>query len=178
MTLAKKGVLRPDESLATVDRRELAPRFADLARQVWVPQWRLPDGVTFDQPVLQYLPSLQLYDPVMTREITVRDLLTHHTGLPGSDQLWTGNDYGIDEIIRRMRQRVGPDFIIIYRLSMLDLIEDGSTWEEVVQLAKEIEKAGATIINTGIGWHEARWAGCPALRRDQYRTPTSMRVIR
>jgi 2,4-dienoyl-CoA reductase (NADPH2) len=51
---------------------------------------------------------------------------------------------------------VGRDFILIYRLSMLDLIEDGSTWEEVVQLAKEIEKAGATIINTGIGWHEAR----------------------
>lgn len=51
---------------------------------------------------------------------------------------------------------MGENFIIIYRLSMLDLIEDGSTWEEVVHLAKEIEKAGATIINTGIGWHEAR----------------------
>lgn len=60
------------------------------------------------------------------------------------------------EIIRQAREKVGKDFIIIYRLSMLDLIEDGSTWEEVVQLAKEIEKAGATIINTGIGWHEAR----------------------
>ncbi|MEX0605302.1 MAG: NADPH-dependent 2,4-dienoyl-CoA reductase [Marinobacter sp.] len=60
------------------------------------------------------------------------------------------------EIVRRVRERVGTDFIIIYRLSMLDLIEDGSTWEEVVVLAKAIEKAGATIINTGIGWHEAR----------------------
>ncbi|SDX19754.1 oxidoreductase [Marinobacter mobilis] len=60
------------------------------------------------------------------------------------------------EIVRRVRERVGDEFIIIYRLSMLDLIEDGSTWEEVVQLAKAIEKAGATIINTGIGWHEAR----------------------
>ncbi|MEM7240843.1 MAG: FAD-dependent oxidoreductase [Pseudomonadota bacterium] len=60
------------------------------------------------------------------------------------------------EIVRRMRQRVGADFIIIYRLSMIDLIPNGSTWEEVVLLAKEIEKAGATIINTGIGWHEAR----------------------
>ncbi|MCR8915165.1 NADPH-dependent 2,4-dienoyl-CoA reductase [Marinobacter panjinensis] len=60
------------------------------------------------------------------------------------------------EVVRRVRERVGSDFILIYRLSMLDLIEDGSTWEEVVQLAKEIEKAGATIINTGIGWHEAR----------------------
>lgn len=60
------------------------------------------------------------------------------------------------EIIRRTRERVGENFIIIYRLSMLDLVEGGSTWEEVVQLAKEIEKAGATIINTGIGWHEAR----------------------
>ncbi len=60
------------------------------------------------------------------------------------------------EIIRRTRERVGENFIIIYRLSMLDLVHDGSTWEEVVHLAKEIEKAGATIINTGIGWHEAR----------------------
>ena len=60
------------------------------------------------------------------------------------------------EIIRRTRAAVGPEFIIIYRLSMLDLVEGGSTWEEVVQLAKEVEKAGATIINTGIGWHEAR----------------------
>lgn len=60
------------------------------------------------------------------------------------------------EIVKRTRERVGSHFIIIYRLSMLDLVDDGSTWEEVVLLAKEIEAAGATIINTGIGWHEAR----------------------
>ena len=60
------------------------------------------------------------------------------------------------EIVRRTREAVGKGFIIIYRLSMLDLVEGGSTWQEVVELAKEIEKAGATIINTGIGWHEAR----------------------
>ncbi len=60
------------------------------------------------------------------------------------------------EIIKAVRAAVGHDFIIIYRLSMLDLIEQGSTWEEVVQLGKAIEAAGATIINTGIGWHEAR----------------------
>jgi 2,4-dienoyl-CoA reductase (NADPH2) len=60
------------------------------------------------------------------------------------------------EIVKKVRERVGENFIIIYRLSMLDLVEGGSTWEEVVQLAKAIEKAGATIINTGIGWHEAR----------------------
>ncbi|MCL6243944.1 NADPH-dependent 2,4-dienoyl-CoA reductase [Acinetobacter sp. ANC 7200] len=60
------------------------------------------------------------------------------------------------EIVRRTRELVGENFIIIYRLSMLDLVEGGSTFEEVVQLAKAIEKAGATIINTGIGWHEAR----------------------
>lgn len=59
-------------------------------------------------------------------------------------------------LVKSIREAVGEDFIIIYRLSMLDLIEKGSTWEEVVQLGKEIEKAGATIINTGIGWHEAR----------------------
>lgn len=60
------------------------------------------------------------------------------------------------EIVEQTRQAVGKEFIIIYRLSMLDLVEDGSSWEEVVQLAKAIEKAGANIINTGIGWHEAR----------------------
>jgi 2,4-dienoyl-CoA reductase (NADPH2) len=60
------------------------------------------------------------------------------------------------EIVTRMREAVGRDFIIVYRLSMLDLIPDGQTWDEVVKLAKAIEKAGATIINTGIGWHEAR----------------------
>ncbi|ULQ46338.1 NADPH-dependent 2,4-dienoyl-CoA reductase [Flagellatimonas centrodinii] len=60
------------------------------------------------------------------------------------------------EIVRRVREAVGPDFIIVYRLSMLDLIPDGQSWEEVVMLAKAIEAAGATIINTGIGWHEAR----------------------
>ncbi len=60
------------------------------------------------------------------------------------------------EIVRRVRECVGPNFILIYRLSMLDLVEGGSTLEEVIQLAQAIERAGATIINTGIGWHEAR----------------------
>ncbi|MWV13813.1 NAD(P)-binding protein [Pseudomonas sp. R-28-1W-6] len=60
------------------------------------------------------------------------------------------------DIVRRVREAVGPNFIIIYRLSMLDLVEGGSTWDEIVLLAKAIEKAGATLINTGIGWHEAR----------------------
>ena len=60
------------------------------------------------------------------------------------------------EIVKTIRAKVGTDFIIIYRLSMLDLVHDGSTWEEVEILARAIEKAGATIINTGIGWHEAR----------------------
>ena len=60
------------------------------------------------------------------------------------------------EIVRRIRAQVGPNFIIIYRLSMIDLVEGGSTLDEVISLAKAIEAAGATIINTGIGWHEAR----------------------
>lgn len=60
------------------------------------------------------------------------------------------------EVVRSVRKRVGEDFIIIFRLSMLDLVKDGSSWQEVVTLAKAIEQAGATIINTGIGWHEAR----------------------
>lgn len=60
------------------------------------------------------------------------------------------------EIVRRVREACGPDFIIIYRLSLLDLVEDGNQWEEIVAQAKAIEAAGATIINSGIGWHEAR----------------------
>ncbi|MFC8302139.1 FAD-dependent oxidoreductase [Specibacter sp. NPDC057265] len=60
------------------------------------------------------------------------------------------------EIVRRTRERVGKNFIIIYRLSMLDLVEDGSSLAEVIELAQAVEAAGATMINTGIGWHEAR----------------------
>ena len=60
------------------------------------------------------------------------------------------------EVVARVREAVGPDFIIIFRLSLIDLIPGGSAWHEVVQLAKAVEKAGATLINTGIGWHEAR----------------------
>jgi 2,4-dienoyl-CoA reductase (NADPH2) len=61
-----------------------------------------------------------------------------------------------DEIVRRTRAAVGREFIIIYRLSMLDLVDNAQSWDEIVRLAKAIEAAGATIINTGIGWHEAR----------------------
>ncbi|NNC69964.1 MAG: NADPH-dependent 2,4-dienoyl-CoA reductase [Flavobacteriaceae bacterium] len=75
------------------------------------------------------------------------------------------DDYGGDyenrmrlpvELVKKTREATGEKFIIIYRLSMLDLVEKGSTWQEIVHLGKEIEKAGATIINTGIGWHESR----------------------
>ena len=76
------------------------------------------------------------------------------------DDEW-GGDYAqrvrlAVEVVGKTRARVGKDFIIIYRLSMLDLVEGGSNWDEIVQLAKAIEQAGATMINTGIGWHEAR----------------------
>ena len=60
------------------------------------------------------------------------------------------------EIVKRVREKVGKNFLIIYRLSIIDLIPNGSSWEEVITLAKEIEKAGANILNSGIGWHEAR----------------------
>ncbi len=60
------------------------------------------------------------------------------------------------EVVKAVRAAVGPDFIVIFRLSMLDLVPEGSSWEEVVLLAKAVEAAGATILNTGIGWHEAR----------------------
>ena len=88
----------------------------------------------------------------------INEFLVTHTN-QRSDQ-W-GGDYAQRmrlpvEIVERTREAVGKDFIIIYRLSMIDLIPDGNTWEETVALAKAIETAGATIINTGIGWHEAR----------------------
>ena len=60
------------------------------------------------------------------------------------------------EVVRRTREAVGPDFPVIYRMSLLDLVEDGQSWEETVELALLVEQAGATLINTGIGWHEAR----------------------
>ena len=60
------------------------------------------------------------------------------------------------EIVRRIRAAIGMDFIIVYRLSMLDLVPDGNSWDEIVAQAKAVEAAGATLINTGIGWHEAR----------------------
>ncbi len=88
----------------------------------------------------------------------INEFLVTHTN-HRTDQ-W-GGDYSQRmrlpvEIVTRTREAVGEDFIIIYRLSMIDLIPDGSSWDETVQLAKAIEQAGATIINTGIGWHEAR----------------------
>jgi 2,4-dienoyl-CoA reductase (NADPH2) len=60
------------------------------------------------------------------------------------------------EIVSRVREAVGPDFILIYRISLIDLLPDGSSWTEVIELAKAITAAGATILNSGIGWHEAR----------------------
>src|SRR3990167_3920122 len=87
------------------------------------------------------------------------------------------------EIVRRIREATGPDFILIYRLSMLELVDGGSDWPEIVAQAKAIEAAGATIINTGIGWHEARvptiatsvpraaFAGVTAKLRPEVRLP-------
>ena len=88
----------------------------------------------------------------------INQFLTTHTNRRGDR--W-GGDYAQRmqlpvEIVARAREAVGRDFIIIYRLSMLDLIPDGQTWDEVVTLARAIERAGATLINTGVGWHEAR----------------------
>lgn len=88
----------------------------------------------------------------------INEFLVTHTN-HRTDQ-W-GGDYAQRmclpvEIVERTREAVGKDFIIIYRLSMIDLIPDGNSWDETVMLAKAIENAGATIINTGIGWHEAR----------------------
>ncbi len=88
----------------------------------------------------------------------INEFLTLRTNQRNDD--W-GGDYAnrmrfAVEVVRAVRQRAGSDFIIIFRLSMLDLVEQGGTFDETVQLAQAIEAAGATIINTGIGWHEAR----------------------
>ena len=88
----------------------------------------------------------------------INEFLAARTNL--RDDQW-GGDYDnrmrfAVEVVRAVRQRVGKDFIIIYRLSMLDLVDNGGTFDETVRLAQAIEGAGATIINTGIGWHEAR----------------------
>ena len=88
----------------------------------------------------------------------INEFLAARTNL--RDDQW-GGDYNnrmrfAVEVVRAVRQRVGKDFIIIYRLSMLDLVDNGGTFDETVRLAQAIEAAGATIINTGIGWHEAR----------------------
>ncbi|MBA4111652.1 MAG: NADPH-dependent 2,4-dienoyl-CoA reductase [Leptothrix sp. (in: Bacteria)] len=88
----------------------------------------------------------------------INQFLAQHTN-QRTDQ-W-GGDYSHRmrlpvEIMQRTREAVGRDFIIIYRLSMIDLVPNGSTWDEVVMLGKAIARSGASIINTGIGWHEAR----------------------
>jgi 2,4-dienoyl-CoA reductase (NADPH2) len=88
----------------------------------------------------------------------INEFLVPHTN--HRDDRWGGSlenrmRFGL-EVIRAVRAQAGANFIIIFRLSMLDLVEGGSTWDEVVTMAREVEKAGATIINTGVGWHEAR----------------------
>ena len=88
----------------------------------------------------------------------LNQFLVRHTNHRTDD--W-GGDYANRmrlpvEVVRRVRAAVGQDFIVIYRISLIDLVPDGSTWEEVVALARAIEAAGASILNTGIGWHEAR----------------------
>ncbi|MEO1680813.1 MAG: NADPH-dependent 2,4-dienoyl-CoA reductase [Pseudomonadota bacterium] len=88
----------------------------------------------------------------------INQFLVRHTNK--REDRW-GGSYGNRmrlpvDVVSRVREAVGADFILIYRLSMIDLVPDGSTWDEVVTLAKAIEGAGASLINTGIGWHEAR----------------------
>ena len=88
----------------------------------------------------------------------INQFLARHTNKRADE--W-GGDYSHRmrlpiEIVQRTREAVGKDFTLIYRLSMIDLVPDGSTWDEVVQLGKAVAQGGATIINTGIGWHEAR----------------------
>ena len=76
------------------------------------------------------------------------------------DDAWGGDEtrrmrFAV-EMVRRVREACGPDFILVYRLSLLDLVDGGNAWDEIVQQARAVEVAGATILNSGIGWHEAR----------------------
>jgi len=80
------------------------------------------------------------------------------------------------EIVNAVREAVGERFIIIYRLSMIDLIQEGSNWEEIVMLAKAIEKAGANLINTGIGWHEARIPTIATMVPESAYTPVTKQI--
>ena len=88
----------------------------------------------------------------------INQFLAEHTNRRTDDWggSWTNRMRLPVEIVSRTREAVGRDFIIVYRLSMLDLVPGGSSWDETVELARAIERAGASIINTGIGWHEAR----------------------
>lgn len=67
------------------------------------------------------------------------------------------------EIVESVREATGPEFIIVFRISLLDLVEGGTSWEESLELAAALEKAGVTILNTGIGWHEVRFTSCYAI---------------
>lgn len=125
-----------------LDAAEVEETIEDFARAAWLAQSAGYDGVE-----------------IMGSEgYLVNEFITARTNRRADG--W-GGDYGSRirfplEIVRRTRERVGPDFILIYRLSMLDLVEGGSSLAEVIELAQGIEAAGATLINTGIGWHEAR----------------------
>lgn len=88
----------------------------------------------------------------------INQFLVSHTNQRQDEwgKTWKNRQRFAVEIVKQVRMAVGPEFVIIYRLSMLDLVQNGSCWQEIVALAKAIEQAGATMINTGIGWHEAR----------------------
>lgn len=121
---------------------EVESTIADFAQAAWLAQSAGYDGVEIMGS------EGYLINEFVARRTNVRD-----------DQ-WGGSYQNrmrfAVEIVRRTRERVGRNFIIIYRLSMLDLVEGGSSLEEVIELAQAVEQAGATLINTGIGWHEAR----------------------
>jgi len=98
----------------------------------------------------------------------INQFLVTHTNKRQDD--WGGSyanrmRFGVD-VVRAVREAVGPDFIVIFRLSMIDLVPNGSSWEEVVEMARAVEAAGATIINTGIGWHDR----CPDARSQTSRS--------
>lgn len=160
---------------------KIALQILHFGRYSYQPDLVAPSAL--QAPINPFVPHALSADEV---EQTIEDFvrcaaLAHHAGYDGvevmgsegylinefiaartnhRDDIWGGSYANRTrlpvEIVRRIRQRVGPNFIIIYRLSMLDLVEGGSTHEEVIQLGQAIEAAGATIINTGIGWHEAR----------------------
>ena len=183
-TLSDAGQLAPHRVVTEAVHREggkIALQILHTGRYSYQPHPVAPSAL--QAPINRFKPHALTHDEILTliNDFAQCALLAREAGYDGVEIMGSegylinqflaartnqredewGGDYSrrmrfATEVVRAVRKRAGDDFIIIYRLSMLDLVEGGSTFAETVQLAQAIEAAGATLINTGIGWHEAR----------------------